>query len=132
MNEKNIYINRGVVFLFIACFFIVCAGAFFLGNIFSKSGDFGHSERDVEYRRQMGHASELLESIDGRLGNVHDGLGRITLYLGQDAGDLRRLADRLRIIASEIAEMENDLVGARSDIRDFYKYINFITDFELR
>jgi len=124
MNEKSIYINRGFIFLFIACFFIACAGAFILGSIYSKSRDFGHSGCDGEYSRQMGHASELLESIDGRLGSVHDGLGRITLYLGQDAGDLRRLAERLRIIAGEITEMENDLSGARSDINNLRGYFN--------
>jgi len=122
VGEKVIRLNSFFLILFIICFIAACAGSFFLGIAYSKSGNTEHSRRDHEYSRQMGRASELLESVDERLGNIYDGLSRVKVYLGQDAGDLRGLAQRLRIIAEEVADMENDLFRARDDINYFFSY----------
>jgi len=132
VGEKVFQFNHVGVILFVLCFAVMCVGAYFFGTFCSKPGDTGHSGRDIEYGRQMGRSSELLESIDRRLGSVHDGLGRITVYLGQDAGDLRRIAQRLRDIAGEVEKMENDLSGARSDLGDFRRLCDSGFDFELR
>lgn len=132
MYEKVIRINSFFIVLFIVCFVIGCAGAFLLGSTFDKSGNPEYSGRDYEYRRQMGYSSELLDSIDGRIAGVQDGLGRIKTYLGQDAGDLRGLAQRLRNIASVVEEMENDLACIRSDIGNFRWFDNNTFYNELR
>ena len=132
MREKVIKFNFIFIILFTACFLAGCAGAFFLGTVYSKSGNTGYSERDIEYSRQMGRTSELFESVDAELGNVQDGLDRIKVYLGQDAGDLRSLAQRLRIIAGGVAEMENALNNARSNINDFHGSNSSNFNIELR
>ena len=85
----------------------------------SESGDFGNSGRGDAYGGQMGRASEILESVDGRIAGVQDGLAGIIVYIGQDVGDLRGLADRLRGVAVRVEKMENDLADARDCIRRF-------------
>ena len=132
MGEKVIRINSILFILFLACFFVACTGAFFLGNAYSKSGNNEHSERDSKYSRQMGRASELLESVDGRIGGVQDGLGRIKVYLGQDSRDLRGLAERLQFIAIEVESMEKYLDSTRSDISNFCWHYDSCIDIELR
>ena len=106
--------------LIIAVMLIVLFAVFvFIGTYICKSGDSGDSGRDYEYGRQMGRASEVLESVDGRIAGVQDGLAGIVVYIGQDAGDLRRLAERLQVIADRVEKMERDLADARDCIRRF-------------
>jgi len=127
VREKIVKFNFIIIIFLVICLAAGFGGSFFAGAAFGKQRTAGHLGRDHEYSRQMGRASELLESIDGNLGGIQDGLGRIKIYLGQDAGDLRRLAERLRVIAGEIAEMENNLVSVRSGIgyfRGHYNYFN--------
>jgi len=130
--KEVIRFNFAAVVLLVVCLLAGCAGAFFLGAAYSKSQNLEHSGRDNEYRGQMGRASELLESVDERLTNVQDGFGRIKSYLGENAGELRGLAQRLRIIASEVAEIENDLNSARNDIDYFRRHNNISSCLELR
>ena len=127
MGEKITRVNCFIVILSIVCFSIGCAGAFITGAGFGKPRNIEHSGRDREHGRQMGRASELLESIDGNLGGIQDGLGRIKIHLGQDAGELRGLAQRLRVIADEVSEMEKYLVRIRGELgyfREYYDYFN--------
>ena len=131
MYEKVIKLNTFIIVLLVICFLAGCIGAFFLGTVFSKPGNIEYSGRDYEYGRQMGRVSALLESVDGRLGGIQSGFDRIKVYLEHDAGDLRRLAQRLRAIAGEVAEMENDLYRARSDLSAFYGHFTSDPDIEL-
>ena len=103
----------------VLCVLLTLCTGLFCKHAIVKPGDSGNIERDYEYSRQMGRAAEFIGAIDIRLTDLQAGLDRIKGIVSADARDLRIIAERLRDIASEVAQMEEHLHCLRSGINGF-------------
>ena len=111
MNEKDI------PYYFIILFIITVIVGFGFTGIESRNTQ--HIRRADEYGRQMERTGELVGTIDSGLSSLQEGLVRIKGIVSDDARDLRVLAARLREIAAEVTEMENNIIYLRGSISGF-------------
>ena len=132
IRRRNVFKEKLLALCIAVCLIVLFAAFTFIGTLIGGSraagnngrtiggsGNTGCSGGDIEFSRQMGRVSEILESVDGRIAGVQDGLSGMVVYIGQDARDLRGLAERLRVIAARVKDMERDLADARDCIRSF-------------
>jgi len=118
--EKIFSINRTKFIFLCIGLGIILGGIFLLGRTCqSQPTDNGNSELDVEYGRQMGFATELIDELDAGIGRIQIEITGIAAIAGQNANDLRSLAGGLQQIAIIVKKMEDDLDSLRGRVRDF-------------
>lgn len=124
MEKTDFVFSRNGLIILGACILLILGCVFFLGRINpGESGAGIDSERDRDYSRQMGLATELIGELNSGFGGVQDQLSIIADALGGDVTDLRSIATRIRAAKTSVEILEDDNARMRGLIRDYYSQL---------